>query len=156
MADIDTSLIGKSREFLSREIFPFWNEEICKWDEGKRASIIPLMLTGIFLSLRELLRTMQQGGLYWRITPFQISAAGDSVRILDIESQGRVRDVAVWVDSGLGGPNPQLRISTGASGFRSGISITPGTVNELGKVPSGTQLYAASDFDITVYVLERG
>lgn len=122
-----------------------------------QAQRMELLLTGIYLTEQKLLEALQQGGNYFRIEPFSVVALDEAVQVLDIETNGRVREVSIWMDSAVGMPDPTIRVSTGASGTGgNGIRVSPGGPTELGKVPPNTRLYISSDVSINGYVIERG
>jgi len=159
MADIneDRTFLARSQNFLMNRVIPWWREVVCAWPEGVRKHASELLLASIFLSLRDLTEAVQQGGTYFRITPFSVQALDEAVMVLDIETQGRVREVSIWMDSAIGMPDPTIRLSTGGGGTAgNGVRMTPGVANELGKVPPNTKLYVASDVTINGYVIERG
>lgn len=150
-----SAFLQRAQSFLMDRAYPWWRNIICKLEEGAQRNAVALLLSGILLKLTELNETSAQGGVYWRCTPFKLTANDEPVRILDIETQGRVREVSVWMDSAILGPPPTIRLSAGASGGGGGILIGPGAPNELGKVPANTTLYMSSDTDISGYIIER-
>lgn len=158
MADINdnATFIARAQNFLVNRVHPWWRDIVCKWPTDLRKFSSELLLAGIFLSLRDLAEGLQQGGTYFRITPFTVEANSEAVLVLDIETQGRVREVSIWMDSAVGLPDPTIRLSTGGGGTGgNGVRMTPGVPNELGKVPPNTKLYVASDITINGYVIER-
>lgn len=149
--------IDRAREFFEGLTIPWWRRIVCAWPKELRQFAHELLLAGIYLQLDRLNEALQQGGTYFRITPFTLTAGEAAAQILDIEVQGRVREVSIWMDSAVGGPDPTIRLSTDASGtLGNGVRITPGGPNELGKVPANTRLFASSDTTINGYVIERG
>lgn len=122
-----------------------------------KPSATELLLAANVLSTQDLLHAVEQGGTYFRISQFTSTANGEAVQILDIETQGRVREVSIWLDSAVGGPDPVIRLSEKASGsVGNGVRMAPGGPNELGKVPPNTTLFLSSDVTINGYVIERG
>lgn len=155
--DNDRTFISRASNFFLRRVHPWWQDIVCSWDPALRRHAPELLLAGIFLGLRDIAEGLTQGGTYFRITPFRVVANSEAVRILDIETQGRVREVSIWLDSAIGLPDPVIRISTGASGTAgNGVRISPGGPNELGKVPPDVKLFVASDVTLNGYVIERG
>lgn len=149
--------MGRATEFFLRRVHPWWREIVCSWSPELRKYANELLLAGIFLSLRDIAEGLKQGNTYFRITPFFVQANSEAVLILDIEAQGRTREVSVWLDSAVGLPDPTIRISTGASGTSgNGVRVAPGGPNELGKVPADVKLFVASDVSLNGYVIERG
>lgn len=159
MADIDENrtFLARSQNFLMNRVIPWWRDIICQWPVDVRRYSSELLLAGVYLGVRDLVEALQQGGTYFRITPFRVEANDEAVLVLDIETQGRVREVSIWMDSAVGLPDPTIRLSTGASGTAgNGVRVLPGGPNELGKVPPNTKLFLASDVTINGYVIERG
>jgi len=158
MASIDSpTFLNRAQEFFEGRVYPWYQRVICAWPANVRVHASEALLAALLLSNRELVESVQQGGNYFNITPFTVVANGEAIRVLDIETQGRVRDVSIWFDSAAGAPDPTLRLSTNGSGTAgNGIRLAPGGPNELGKVPPQTMLYIASDVDLNGYVIERG
>lgn len=149
----DGNTLRRARDFLETRVIPWWQEVVCKLAP---AQAISLLLTAIYLQLREMGEQQQFGGTYLRITPYALVANGAAVKVLEKESQGRLRKVSIWVDAATGGPLPTLRISTGAtSAAGGGLRVLPGSPNELGEVPFATELWASSTAAVTLYVIER-
>jgi hypothetical protein len=122
-----------------------------------RKHSVELLLAGIFLQLDRLNENSGQGVTYFKLTPFQLVANEAPIQILDVEVQGRVREVSIWMDSAIGFPDPTIRLSTDASGtFGNGVRLSPGGPNVLGKVPPNTRLFASSDVTLNGYVIEQG
>lgn len=132
-----------------------WYGALCR-----RLGVDPSMLTNIlltanFLSLRQLVEAGKSGETF-DIEGYKLEHDQPATLIADVAKNGRAREIAVWVDSAVGAPDPTIRISTDAArAVAGGIRVKPGDVNELGAVPPNTRLYAASDIDITLYVIER-
>lgn len=154
--DNDQTFLARSQRFLVGRVIPWWREIVCTWPPEVRKYANELLLAGIFLGIRDLTEATQQGGTYFRITPFTATANDEAVLVLDIETQGRVREVSIWMDSAVGMPDPVIRLSTGGGGTQgNGVRVTAGVPNELGKVPPNVKLYIASDVTINGYVIER-
>lgn len=152
-----SNLITRARDFMEQRVHPWWQGVVCAWSPELRKRGAELLLAGIFLQLQKLREALQQGGTYFRITPFSLVANAQAIRILDIEVQGRVREVSIWMDSAIGLPDPVIRISTDASGSAgNGVRMAAGSANELGKVPANTTLYASADVNLNGYIIERG
>jgi len=155
--DDDRSFISRAQNFLLKRTVPWWREVVCAWPADVRKHATELLLAGIFLGIRDLSEGLQQGGAYFRITPFRVMANDEAVLVLDVEAMGRVREVSLWLDSAVGLPDPSIRLSTSGSGTTgNGVRVIPGGPNELGKVPPNTKLYVASDVTLNGYVIERG
>lgn len=151
------SVIDRARMYFEGTVYPWWQNIVCKWPLELRKFAPELLLAGVYLQLDRLTEALSQGGNYFRITPFQLLANDAAVQVLDIEVQGRVREVSIWMDSAVGSPDPTIRISTDGSGaVGNGVRMTPGGPNELGKVPPETRLYMSSDVTINGYIIERG
>lgn len=158
MADFDNdqTFLARSQRFLQNRVIPWYRDIVCAWPADLRKFSTELLLAGIFLGLRDLTEATQQGGTYFRIVPFTVTANDEAVLVLDIETQGRVREVSIWMDSAVGMPDPTIRLSTGGGGANgNGVRVTPGVPNELGKVPPNVKLFIASDVTINGYVIER-
>ncbi|MDE2022252.1 MAG: hypothetical protein KGI71_05080 [Patescibacteria group bacterium] len=155
MANRDQSFLQRAAEFTNFRVSSFWSQYVDKWPV-KGAAVIPFVLVGIYLKLCELVEDLQQGGTYFRITPFQLLAKAQPMKILDQEQQQRVRDVSIYFDSAVGGAIPNIRLSTGGAGaVGNGVLMAPGQVNELGKVPPDTLLFCSSDTTINGFIIER-
>lgn len=151
------NVIERAKEFFESTAVPWWRRIVCAWPEQLRPFAGELLLAGVYLQLDRLNEALAQGGTYFRITPFQLVANLPAIEILNIEVQGRVRDVSIWMDSAVGGPDPTIRLSTDGSGtFGNGVRLTPGGPNELGKVPPNTRLFASCDVTLNGYIIERG
>ncbi len=141
------------RDFLAGKAKPWLENFVC--DITPPALVIPLLLSGIFLKLVELVAAMQ-GGDQFDIQPINVAVANQNYQLLDADTRGRTRDVSVWVDSASGGPLPTIRISKDGSGAGSGgLRIMPGQVNELGKVPPDTKLFVSATQPIAMYIIVR-
>jgi len=145
--------LNDGRDYLLGRVKPWLEGIVC--DISPPALVVPLILSGIYLKLVELV-ALQQGGEVYDIQPVTIPAANQVVLLLDNDSNGRVRDVSVWVDAASGGPLPTIRISKDASGSGGGgVRVSPGTSNELGKVPANVKLYVSSTAAISMFVISR-
>ena len=150
-------IVSRGGEYLRQSVVGWTDEFVCKVLQARQANAPVYLLSGIYLKVCELVNAMGFGNNFYRITPVSLTAGGEPEPICDVQSQGRVRKISIWVDIATGGPLPIIRISTGASGSSSGgLRIAPGTVSELGEVPANTRLYVASSQDVTMYVIERG
>ncbi len=153
----NNSILERAKSFFEGTVHPWWKNILCKWQPELRKYSSELLLAGIFLSQRDLIEALQQGGNYFRITPFHLRAGAEATKVVDIETNGYVREVSIWMDSAVGLPDPTIRLSTGASGtVGNGVRVTPGGPNELGKVPPNTRLFLSADIDINGYIIERG
>lgn len=151
------SVIDRARMFFEEQVHPWWRAIVCRWEPALRKFAPELLLAGIYLQLDRLNDSVSQGGQYFRISPFTFTAGGAPVQVLDVETQGLVRDIAICLDSAVGMPDPTIRLSTDASGTAgNGVRMQPGAINELGKVPPNTRLYVSSDVTINGYIIERG
>lgn len=155
MATISSAL-SRAKEFFETQVHPWWRDIVCKWDDTQQKFAIPLLLSGIFLSLRELVEKLGQGTQYFRITPFALVANASPARVLQKEPNGLARRVFVWVDSAVGMPDPRVRIGTAKSSVNAGgVLLTPGIANEVGRMPPNTELWMSTDVSLTVYVVEE-
>lgn len=151
------AFLTRAKLFFEERANPWWEHIVCKWSEARRRFVPELLLSAILLQLQQLNESQQQG-TYWRATPFTLIAGDEALRVLDIETQGRVREVDIWMDAlPLGAPFPTIRLSTSASGSSAGggIQMQTGTGNVMGKVPPDTKLYLSSDTTISGYIIER-
>lgn len=134
-----------------------WYAQLCRDFPQLKGFEVPVLLAANFLALRELVEGMAKSGKLFDIRPYPLAANGEAVRVVDVDRSGRPREVAIWVDSAVGLPDPTIRIGTDAgSANAGGIRVRPGDVNELGVVPPDSTLWMSSDIPITIYVLERG
>ncbi len=156
MATTNTFL-ERARDAIVNEAYP-WYQKFCSWlPPEAQKTIIPILLAANFLALRKLVESIGRSGGLYDIRPYQLTANASAKLIVDVDKQGRPREVAVWVDSAVGLPDPTIRVGVdGGATTGAGIRVKPGDVNELGQVPPDTRLYVASDVDITLYVIERG
>lgn len=122
------------------------------------ASPASFLLAGIYLKLVHIAELLSPGDNYFRIDHFTLTANAKAKRIVERDSvNNRVRRVVIWVDSGLGGPVPTLRLSTQASASNSvGLQLIPSTWNEIGRIPPDTELFLSSSVDIGLNVAIEG
>lgn len=150
------SNLPKSRmlEFF-RDAADQYKELMCSVPKGiTPGDVTNILLSGIFFTLREGLQQLGFGGNTLVITPFQLEP-NKPVKVLERDKLGRARNVTVWVDSGVGLPDPLIRLSTkSGSALATGVRLTPGIANPFGKVPNSTELWMASDVAIRIYVVE--
>ena len=135
-----------------------WLRDIaCKLPEFN-ASPAVFLLAGIYLKLTEIAELLGPGENFYRIDHFDIEADAKAKRVLDKDTvNGRVRRVVIWIDSGLGGPVPTIRLSTQASAANSiGLQLVPSTWNEIGRIPANTELYLSSNADIGLNIAIEG
>lgn len=150
-----SAFLNRAKLFFETRANPWWEHIVCKWDAARRKFVLELLLSAILLQLQQLNESQQQG-TYWRATPFTLVPGDEPLRVLDIETQGRVREADVWFDAlPLGAPFPVVRLSTGATGGGGGVQMQMGTGNVLGKLPPETKLYLSSDTAISGYIIER-
>lgn len=97
--------INRAREFFERTVHPWWQRIVCSWPVELRKHSIELLLAGIFLQLDRLNENSGQGVTYFKLTPFQLVANEAPTQILDVEVQGRVREVSIWMDSACSTPS---------------------------------------------------
>lgn len=148
------ALLSRAKDFFTRNVAGWFNDVLCKVIPRREDQSVAL-LSGIYLQLQALNEGLQAGGTYFRITPFSVAANSEAVRVLDKDSQGRIREVTVCLDSSLGGPDPVIRLATsGGSSNGNGVRLTPGVFNPLGKVPPDTSLFVASDTNVNGFVIE--
>lgn len=134
-----------------------WYVQLCRTLPEAQPFLTNILLAANFLTLRELVEGMSKTGKLFDIRPYALAANAEAVRVVDIEKQGRPREIAIWVDSAVGLPDPTIRVGTDAgSANAGGLRVKPGDVNELGIVPADTTLWVSSDIAITLYVIERG
>lgn len=149
-ADIYRQLTEEMRE----RVMPWWQEFQCRLDKSVQPWADRLLLAGILTELRELRHALNFGANYFRMTPAALNTT--PTKLVEKEPSGRVRKVSIWVDAASGGPTPTIRIGTSDTSVNGGgIRINAGTVNEIGEVPPGTELWGASSTAINVYVIER-
>ena len=146
--------LTEGREFMLGKVKPWLEGFVC--DIAPPALVMPMLLSGIYLKLVELV-AQQQGAGFFDIKPVNLATAGTAEQILDVDSNGRIRDVSLWVDSSVGGPAPTIRISKDASGSGGGgIRVNPGEVSELGRIPANVKLFASSDTaGVAMYLIIR-
>ena len=148
---MNLAILERAQQFFAESVPKFYNEVICKMP-GLR---VESLLTGIYLQLQQLNEGLQSGGTYFRISPFRCEAGGEAVMVVDNDSQGRIREISLAFDSGVGGMDPTIRLSVGGSGLSSGVRLKSGEVNPLGRVPPNTKLFVSSDIAINGYVIEQ-
>lgn len=154
--------MSTTRAFLTRAADALveayeWYVSLCKRYPEMQPFIGNVLLSANFLALRSLLEDGAKTGKVFDIRPYVLRADGAAVRVVDVEKQSRPREIAIWVDSAVGLPDPTIRVGTDAGATSGGgIRVKPGDVNELGVVPPNTTLWASSDVDLTIYVIERG
>lgn len=143
-------MIAEAFKFITERAAPLANDVVCKY--GQQSGLV--LLAGIFLKLGKMAQTMTFGANKWSITPFTLDTTPK--KILEKDINGLVRKISVWVDSASGGPTPTIRVGGSATSANGGgVRVSAGQVNEIGEVPPGTELWAASSTSIAVYVLER-
>lgn len=148
--------LARAKDFFETRVHPWWRDVVCQWDEENRKLAVPLLLAGIFLSMRELLERIGQGGNYFRISPYKLTANAAPIRVLEKEPNGLSRRVFVWVDSAIGLPDPRIRIGTAKSNVNAGgVLLTPGVANEIGKMPPNNELWMSSDVTLNIYLVEE-
>ncbi len=141
-----------AKDYLIGKVGPWANDVACALPPGL---VIPTLLSGIYLKLAELVELSQSAGIM-DIQPLTVTGGSPSVMMLDVDPAGRSREVTVWIDLATGGPMPTIRISKDASGSGGGgIRVTPGQVNELGKIPGNIKLYIGADADTQLYVMTK-
>ena len=112
------------------------------------------LLSAIFLTLNDIKNASNFGLTKFEINPVALDTI--PVKILVVDTQGRVRKVSVWIDSASGGPAPTIRIGKAATSSNGGgIRVIAGQVNELGEVPPDVELWGASSTAINAYIIER-
>jgi hypothetical protein len=149
---MNRAIIDRASQFFVEAVPSFFNEVICKLTGQQR---VEQLLSGIYLQLQQLNEGLQAGGTYFRITPFRCEAGGETVQVVDTDSQGRIREIALAFDSGVGGIDPTIRLSVGGSGLSSGVRLKSGEFNPLGRIPPNTKLFVSSDTAINGYVIEQ-
>lgn len=155
MALTTNSLLDELGEELTT-IQPWVIRAASRLDARGQAGFDRQLLMGIYLQLAKIARASTFGSTYFRITPKTLTASAAAIKIIEREREDLVRKVSIWVDPGSGGPTPTIRISTGPTGTGGGgIRVNAGQVNELGEVPSNTELWGASTATINLYVIER-
>jgi hypothetical protein len=113
------------------------------------------LLFAILATLRELVEgAVPLGMVYTHFTPVQLDVV--AVKIVGKEDLGRLRKVAIGIDSAVGGPTPIIRFgNSSVSAGTGGIRLNAGVMTELGEVSPDTELWAASSTPIAAYVIER-
>jgi hypothetical protein len=113
------------------------------------------LLFAILTTLRELVEgAVPLGMIYTRITPAQLDTT--PVKVLAKEEGGRLRKVAIGIDSAVGGPTPTIRFgNSSVSAGGGGIRLNAGVMTELGEVSPDTELWVASSTPIAAYIIER-
>jgi hypothetical protein len=113
------------------------------------------LLFAILATLRELVENSTPLGMvYTRQVAVQLTTT--PVRIFAKEEQGRLRSIAIGIDSAAGGPTPTIRFGSSAvSALTGGIRLNAGVLTELGELAPDTELWAASSTPIAAYTLER-
>mgnify|MGYP001578137874 FL=1 len=149
-----TNLLDSMKEELVSTLSPWLYGIICKLPPEYQPHFDRVLLSGIYLKLASIERASAFGTNYFRITPYTLSSTPQ--KILERDAQQLVRKVSIWIDAASGGPTPTIRISTLGTGTGGGgIRVNAGTVNELGEVPSTTELHGASTTSTVIYVIER-
>ena len=146
--------VADAKEFLVRSVQSTY-EVLC---ELKKADYGEIYLLGaIHISLRQLVHLMsasQFGLAYTRYSPVNLDTT--PIRIVSKEQSGRLRKVAISIDSPANGPTPTIRFGTsGVTSSTGGVRLNAGIVNELGEVAPDVELWAASSTPIAAYVIER-
>jgi hypothetical protein len=131
--------------------------ELCAVDQFNRHPAT-FLLAGIFLKLMDIAELLGPGDHFFRIDSFNLLPTDGPTRILDKDTvTQRVRRVVIWVDSTLGGPVPTISLSTqGSSAVNAGLQLTPGTWNEIGRIPPDTELYVSSTTALKLNVAVEG
>lgn len=149
-----STVVKRAAEFFSGTVSQWYQEVLCKLVPDRQHQSNAL-LAGIFLQLQALNEGLQAGGTYFRIAPFRVEANGEAVLVLDNDSQGRIREVSLALDSAVGGPDPTIRFATsGGSPNGNGVRLTPGIINPIGRVPPNEKLFVSSDTTINGFIIE--
>lgn len=145
-------LLDRAKTFLQSTI-EFTDESVCSLQKSNYGSVF--LLGGILISLRQLVEAAQPLGMvYTRITPIQLGTT--PTRIIEKETDGRLRKVGIGIDSAVGGPTPTIRFgNSSVSAGNGGIRLNAGVITELGEVAPDTELWAASSTAIAAYTIER-
>lgn len=155
MASNFSDTLSRAKDTLEH-VTGWWQKIVCSWPKDLQDRASTILLAGIFLSLRELIERIGQGGNYFRITPFVLVANGPAVRVVEKDVNGLSRRIFAWVDSAVGLPDPRIRIGTAKSSVNAGgVQLTAGVANEVGKVPPNTELWMTSDVGLTIYIVEE-
>lgn len=142
-----------AESFFEKTVYPFW----CNLKSKPQLAVeLPaILLTGIFLSLRQAVDRLSNGAFDLNIFPFALQA-NEATRVLEKRSDRRTRRVVVWIDSAVGGPPPTIRVGLRKGSVASGgVFVTPGIQNEIGRVPPDKELWMSSDVPMRVYILEE-
>lgn len=87
------------------------------------------------------------------VRPYRLTTT--PIKILEKEPSGRMRSVDIWVDSGVGGPTPTVRIGIGSVSTSVGLRIDSGAKTELGPFDASTEIFGVSSTGLNIYVVER-
>ena|SRR3990167_4656518 len=146
-------MIAETLSFFKNRAVPLANELFCMARDNVPLAML-YALSGIYLKLAALQQASTFGANKFSIEPFTLTTTPQKILVKDIS--GRVRKVAVWVDSASGGPTPTIRVGIAASSANGGgVRVSAGQVNEIGEVPPSVELWAVASTSIAVYVLER-
>lgn len=145
-------LLDRAETYL-QDTVAFTDKAVCSLQ--KRDYGNTFLLGAIFLTLRQLLESARQLGMvYTRITPIQLGTT--PTRIIEKETDGRLRKVGIGIDSAVGGPTPTIRFgNSSVSASTGGIRLNAGVITELGEVAPDTELWAAASTPIAAYTIER-
>ena len=139
--------MDEARRFLRDEVIPFSDQFGCQHDN----MALLHLLTAIWFELRGLATSFNFGATRFDVHP--VTFETNSKRILEKSRDGKVRKVAIWLDSAVGGPTPTIRVSKGGS--TGGFRINAGTVNDIGEIAPDIELWATSTANINGHVIER-
>ena len=155
--DDPTSVLTENRELLMGSVAKWLSDIACN-EIDNPALVVPDLLALIALRLGPLVHNQATGANYYRINPFQLGTEGQL--IVQKQTDGLVRTVLLYIDSGSGGPTPYIRVGTqkvnmvaGQTGS-GGISVAAGRAHELGNIRAETELWAASSVALNAYVIE--
>lgn len=88
-----------------------------------------------------------------KIRPYRLSTT--PIKILEKDPSGRIRSIDIWVDSGVGGPTPTVRLGLGSVSASVGIRIDSGAKTELGAFDASSELFGVASTGLNIYVVER-
>lgn len=150
----NAEILRENREALLGDVRKWVTDIACQDLNSNPAVLVPSLLALNALLLGKL-HQAQQGGNFYRITPFRLGAEGQ--KIIEKQNDGLLRTVIVVVDNASGGPTPTIRISENKGGTLSGgIRINAGQGTNIGEVPADKELWGGSDTAISAYVIEFG
>lgn len=151
---MSNKVIEAAKRFMSKSVLPFVRAASCEFGPEVQNNFLAFLTGATFLKLVELTEGGEIGNRYTRISPYALGTS--AVKILDREENGWAREITIWVDSAVGGPNPTVRVgdssvTTTGGGFR----VPTGGGTELGKIAATKQLYAIATSAINAYIIER-